>query len=405
MRCMAVHEEGRRLAICQNNDYIRVYNIGRHQKTPLTLKHPLQTNVTCMAWEPFDERVIAVAVNNKVLIWRLNAKGANIKILGCRPSLQCAQIIELPAQPISHIIWDRTTTNAMLAISPSSNKIMVAILTFHIVDVITGEVNSFGAWTGGNITDIVPSSDGRRLAVLYTGNVIRVYDRNTWREERWGGLAGRAVSARAVVSYIPLLSRRKMKRWVGDSHAIPVFDLSPVEFDPSELEIEGAVEREIITIGGKVQCLTLSPDGQRLAVSFADNPRVVALFVMDWLPFVKLTPTGFVEAPLFGSVSIINFLPKFNCGSMLIIVWTGGCIQYLPLIYGDKSPPHFNSRTILDEINDRFSPGDAKLSLTHRTVSDSLRSCELPKGIIDCSENEEIVLFSEKFRKEKSLET
>lgn len=51
LRCVAVHEEGRRIAICQTNNYIRVYNIGRSQKTPLTLKHPLQSNVASMAWE------------------------------------------------------------------------------------------------------------------------------------------------------------------------------------------------------------------------------------------------------------------------------------------------------------------------------------------------------------------
>ncbi|VDM60221.1 unnamed protein product [Angiostrongylus costaricensis] len=439
LRCVAVHDEGRRLAICQNNDYIRVYSIGRPQRAPSTLRHPLQTNVTCMAWEPFDQRVLAVAVSDKILIWRLNTKGANI----------------------NQIIWDRTTTNAILATSPNSGKIMVdrlldfEVITFHIVDVSTGEVDSFGAWSGGNITNVVPTADGQRLVVLYTGNIIRyivrgksnsslvlLYDRSTWREERWSGLAGRAVSAvwsptgccllfsseNSHQIYSIAFSAKNevnedgifeaygfgnyfhirvsdLSRWIGDTHAIPVFDLSPVEFDPSEVEIEGAVERffishllirpynalrctfskslsseryfrAIVTIGGKVHCMTLSPDGQRLAISFADitvvfsdNPGVVAVFIVDWLPTVRLTPasaakiisrvfSGFVEAPMFGCPSIIFFLQKFNSGSMLTIVWSDGCIQYLPLIYGPKSSLNFNSRTILDEISDRSSPGN-----------------------------------------------
>ncbi|KHJ74976.1 hypothetical protein OESDEN_25408, partial [Oesophagostomum dentatum] len=69
--------------------------------------------------------------------------------------------------------------------------------------------------------------------------------------------------------YSRYISALPSLRWTGDSHAMPVFDLSPVEFDPSELEVQGAVEREIVTIGGKVQSLSLSPDGQRLAVNFA----------------------------------------------------------------------------------------------------------------------------------------
>ncbi|KHJ87375.1 hypothetical protein OESDEN_12854, partial [Oesophagostomum dentatum] len=192
-------------------------------------------------------------------------KGTNIK-----PSVHCAQVIELPSEPIGQIVWDRTTTNVIFATSPNTGKIM-------IVDISTGEIDSFGAWTGGNITRIIPTTDGRRLAILYTGNVIRVYDRNSWREERWGGLAGRAVSAvwSPAGDYLLFASEDSNHlyslsfvaknalteegisetRWTGDSHAMPVFDLSPVEFDPSELEVQGAVEREIVTIGGKVQSL------------------------------------------------------------------------------------------------------------------------------------------------------
>ncbi|WKX99254.1 hypothetical protein Q1695_014272 [Nippostrongylus brasiliensis] len=407
LRCVAVHDEGRRLAICQNNNYIRVYNIGRSQKTPLTLKHPLQTNVACMAWEPFDQRVLAVASNSKILIWRLSVKATNIK-----PSARCAQVIELPAEPISHIVWDRTTSNVILAVSPSSNKIM-------IVDISTGEVDCFGAWTGGNITRVVPTADGRRLAVLYTGSVIRVYDRNSFREERWSGLAGRAVSAvwspsgdsllfasedsykLYTISFVPKneLNGDGITEmvWTGDSRAVPIFDVSPVEFDASELEVEGAVEREIVTIGGKVHALTLSPDGQRLAVSFKENPGVVALFIVDWVPVVRLTPCGFIEAPLYGHPSIQFFLPKFRDGSMFGIVWSSGSMQYLPLLYGHSSSSHFNSKTILDEISRQSSPG-------RHLPSESLRSSELPSGIVDRSNNEEVVLFTERFRSDGGVE-
>ncbi|VDO55553.1 unnamed protein product [Haemonchus placei] len=381
LRCVAAHDEGRRLALCQNNNYIRIYNIGRNQKTPLTLKHPLQNNVACMAWEPFDHRVLAVAANNKILIWRLSVKATNIK-----PSVRCAQVVELPATPISQIVWDRTTSNVILAVSPNSSKIM-------IVDISTGEVDCFGAWTGGNVTRIVPTLDGRRFAVLYTGNVIRVYDRSTWHEERWSGLAGRAVSAvwspagdsllfASEESYqlytISFVTKNVLNedgiteaRWTGDTRAVSIFDVSPVEFDPSELEVEGAVEREIVHIGGRVHALTLSPDGQRLAVSFKENPPVVALFIVDWLPIARLTPSGFVEAPLYGHPSILFFLPKFSNGSMLSIVWSSGNLQYLPLLYGHNTSSHFTAGSILDELSGHSSPA-------HRITSDSLRSSELP---------------------------
>ncbi|KAK6013066.1 hypothetical protein OSTOST_21683, partial [Ostertagia ostertagi] len=173
-----------------------------------------------------------------------------------RPSVRCAQVIELPAAPISQIVWDRTTTNVLLAVSPNSNKIMVS------------------------------KHDSTQVKTTNS----RVYDRSTWREERWSGLAGRAVSAvwspsgdslvfSSEDSYqiyaISFVAKNEINedgiseaRWTGDTCAVPIFDVSPVEFDPSELEVDGAVEREIVTIGGKIHNLTLSPDGQRLAVSF-----------------------------------------------------------------------------------------------------------------------------------------
>ncbi|VDL72732.1 unnamed protein product [Nippostrongylus brasiliensis] len=315
-----------------------------------------------MAWEPFDQRVLAVASNSKILIWRLSVKATNIKKS------------DLDNNPI--------------------------------VDISTGEVDCFGAWTGGNITRVVPTADGRRLAVLYTGSVI-------------SGLAGRAVSAvwsptgdsllfasedsykLYTVSFVPKneLNGDGITEmvWTGDSRAVPIFDVSPVEFDASELEVEGAVEREIVTIGGKVHALTLSPDGQRVAVSFKENPGVVALFIVDWVPVVRLTPCGFIEAPLYGHPSIQFFLPKFRDGSMFGIVWSSGSIQYLPLLYGHSSSSHFHSKTILDEISRQSSPG-------RHLPSESLRSSELPSGIVDRSNNEEVVLFTERFRSDGGVE-
>ncbi|KAK6012863.1 hypothetical protein OSTOST_21958 [Ostertagia ostertagi] len=364
-RCVAVHLTHRRPSALWQNQQLHLGLQYRSKSNTRTLKHGCLCRTT-----PFDQRVLAVAANNKILIWRLSVKATNIK-----PSVRCAQVIELPAAPISQIVWDRTTTNVLLAVSPNSNKIM-------IVDISTGEVDCFGAWTGGNVTRIVPTNDGRRLAVLYTGNVIRVYDRSTWREERWSGLAGRAVSAVWSPSGDSLVFSSE------DSYQI--YAISFVA--KNEINEDGISEANCY-IGGKIHNLTLSPDGPKIG----KNPPVVALFIVDWLPTVRFIPSGLVEAPLYGHPSILFFLPKFSNGSLLAIVWSSGSLQYLPMLYGCNTS-QFNSRSILDEISGHSSPG-------HRTTSDSLRSSELPSGCRDRSPNEEIVLFSERFRTSRSTES
>ncbi|MCP9258930.1 hypothetical protein DINM_001921 [Dirofilaria immitis] len=48
VRCIAVHNGGHRIAVCQNNDYIRIFCCGS-DRSPITLKHQCQQNVTDMA--------------------------------------------------------------------------------------------------------------------------------------------------------------------------------------------------------------------------------------------------------------------------------------------------------------------------------------------------------------------
>ena len=79
------------------------------------------------------------------------------------------------------------------------------------------------------------------------------------------------------------------RKWVCSSPK-PIFDFTPVEFDSTETELQGGMERPIIEIGGKVHRLVLSPDGKRLVVSFKQFSTVVATFNVEWSPEVKLEP-------------------------------------------------------------------------------------------------------------------
>lgn len=51
IRCVAFHGDGVRFAVCQLNDYIRIYSFGGVIRAPITLKHSRQKNVVDMAWK------------------------------------------------------------------------------------------------------------------------------------------------------------------------------------------------------------------------------------------------------------------------------------------------------------------------------------------------------------------
>ncbi|GMT18365.1 hypothetical protein PFISCL1PPCAC_9662, partial [Pristionchus fissidentatus] len=355
LRCVAVDGEGGRVAVCQSTDYIRIYGIGADaQQPPLTLHHPQMKNVAAMHFDPHDARLLAVAASSNVLVWRLSGR-----IVGTKPSGQCIRVVETGVSPLSSLVWDSTCSNSVMVASCSSNKIILA-------DLSLGTHSSVGAWFGGGVCGLFPSHDGTRLAVTYTTNVLRIYDRSTWTDEKWGGLAGRATgvvwsptgeslifstegaSALFSLSFTKHVRTGddgvKMITWSSSTRASSIFDLSPIEFDPMEGASGDMLERSdlrpVAQIGGAVSAMACSADGDRLAVTFTDSEccGFIATFIVDWtsLP-VKLHPSGFVEAAFSGTPECVFFLPQYSAGAMLAISWSSGSVQYVPLIYG-KSP-------------------------------------------------------------------
>ncbi|CAG9529521.1 unnamed protein product, partial [Cercopithifilaria johnstoni] len=154
-RCIAVHNSGRRIAICQNNDYIRIFSCDS-DRLPITLKHQYQQNVTDMAW---------------------------------KPSVNCADVIEMSSlAPITQCLWDSVFNQALFIVSASSSCLQV-------LDTSNGESELVRSWSGGRIRHVWISPDGSKIAVAYDENIISVYDRHSWHEERWKKFKGLCVAA------------------------------------------------------------------------------------------------------------------------------------------------------------------------------------------------------------------
>lgn len=351
VRCIAYRSDGERLAICQANDYVRIFGLGRDNKPPITLKHRRQKNVSYLAWKPYDHLVLAVACDDAVLIWRLSPKSPTN-----RPSAQCAQVLDVPPSfcPVTQCVWDKELSFALFVTSPSSTRILV-------LDTLSGEGESVGDWVGSRVRRIWPSPDGSKLLVSYSSSSIKVYDRDSWSEEKWSHLGGVCTAAvwspdssfilfctdsEETIRAVRFSTRmdivqgyQQILRRYGAEFANVVFDVSMVNCGP---DLCG----EPRMVGGAVRDMQISPDGQRLAVAFESDTTIIALFMVDWSLSFILTPCGFIKGHSFGDATIFRFYPKFSTGSLLSVVWSSGCMQYIPLLYGPASDVSASSRLL-----------------------------------------------------------
>ncbi|GMS88170.1 hypothetical protein PENTCL1PPCAC_10345 [Pristionchus entomophagus] len=418
LRCVAVDGEGGRVAVCQSTDYIRIYGIGADaQQPPLTLHHAQMKNVAAMQFDPHDARLLAVAAGANVLVWRLSGR-----IVGTKPSGQCIRVVETGVSPLSSLVWDSAWGNSVMVASCTTNKIILA-------DLSTGAHSSVGAWFGGGVTGLYPSRDGTRLAVTYTTNVLRIYDRATWTDEKWGGLAGRATGVvwsptgeslifsteDSETLFALSFSKNvrtgedgvKMITWSSATRATSIFDLSPIEFDPLKEATEEMLDhsnlRAVAQIGGPVRSMACSADGERLALTFTSQECAgfIATFIVDWasLP-LKLYPTGFVEAAFSGTPECVFFLPQYSAGSMLAISWSSGSVQYVPLIYGKSAAAAALS------VHPLVEPASVHTILEESlgwAGDNSLASVELSSRLVDREDGRDSPICFTEMLKERSM--
>uniref|UniRef100_A0A1I8EEI0 Aladin seven-bladed propeller domain-containing protein n=1 Tax=Wuchereria bancrofti TaxID=6293 RepID=A0A1I8EEI0_WUCBA len=342
-RCIAIHNSGHRIAVCQNNDCIRIFCCGSN-RLPITLKHQYQQNVTDMAWKPFDRMVLAVACTHAVLIWKLDKQNWNI-----RPSVNCADVIEMSSlAPITQCFWDSLFDQALFVVSTSSSCLQV-------LDTSNGESELVGSWAGGRIRHVWISPNGGKIAVAYDGNIISVYDRHSWHEERWKKLKGLCMAAawtplsdvfffatrdepfiRGIHFIKKLQNTENDQLSYGSEIAVPVYDLSKMILEHLDNGSGGnSSSRSTYKVGGYIRDMKISPDGQRIAVTFSEHPTIIALFVVETIPSFFFAPCGLINGAVnFGPATILSFFPKFQYGSLLIVVWLAGKMQYIPLFYG-----------------------------------------------------------------------
>ncbi|VDK88084.1 unnamed protein product [Litomosoides sigmodontis] len=345
VRCIAVHNNGRRIAICQNNDCIRVFCCDSN-RLPITLKHQHQQNVTDMAWKPFDRMVLAVACAHAVLIWKLDKQNLNI-----RQAVNCTVIEMSSLAPVIQCLWDSVFDQALFVVSASSSCLQV-------LDTNNGESELVGSWTGSRIRHVWISPNGDKIAIAYDGNMMSVYDRHSWHEDRWKKLKGLCVAAAwaplsdvlffatnneptiRAVYFVKKLQPQSVENnqfSYGSQSTVTLYDLSGIVLKHADSGSGNSSnsDSKACKVNEFIRDMKISPDGQRIAVVFSGISKIVALFMVETTPSFFFAPCGLINgAENFGSATVLSFFPKFQYGALLAIVWSTGKMQYIPLLYG-----------------------------------------------------------------------
>ncbi|EJW76197.1 hypothetical protein WUBG_12893, partial [Wuchereria bancrofti] len=108
----------------------------------------------------------------------------------------------------------------------------------------------------------------------------------------------------------------------GSEIAVPVYDLSKMILEHLDNGSGGnSSSRSTYKVGGYIRDMKISPDGQRIAVTFSEHPTIIALFVVETIPSFFFAPCGLINGAVnFGPATILSFFPKFQYGSLLIVV-------------------------------------------------------------------------------------
>ncbi|RUS78728.1 hypothetical protein EGW08_013515 [Elysia chlorotica] len=332
VQALAWHPHVPKVAVALRDSSVRVYSTNS-SLSPL-LKHRLQRQVTDLAWQPLSSSVLAVACQSCVLIWHVEPTS-----LASRPSSSCVQVLQCSGHsPVTSLVWT-TSGDRLISASPMHTSIIVW-------DVPKEQGIPLRSDTGGGVPLLACSPDGTKLFTGAMSPLFRIWETHRWTSEVWSELSGRckvacwspdgSVLIFAMEGDSSLYAIKYREDFRGKKDAQSAAGTSVLLADLSPVSVSSDSGAEIIS-GGEIHSLAWDETGERLAVMFEPdamgNNHVIAVFKVTINPVLELLPSGFVKGRLGESVHHIAFVPNFQSGALLSVVWSSGRIGYVPMYF------------------------------------------------------------------------
>ncbi|XP_015789684.1 aladin [Tetranychus urticae] len=328
--CFAWHPKKMVCSIGLANNDIYIYSSLR--KTALLIKHPHQKKLSDLAWKPGTTNVLAVACQNCILIWDLD----QVELKKMQLS-NCVQLFKdgLP-NGITSIAYD-STGEMLAACSPQSTKLFIIKKgpegndEFQIV-------RNFPTC----FTRLLWSPDSLRLLTLTTSNYVSIFESIAWSCKKWS-LENRTPIQCACWSQPEgtfLLFANKKEPIV---YALAFYDQATandvggyVKHCQEVLNVSETILPNGIKVGGRIHDMVWDSNGQRLVISFVDNPEYLAVYRTWSKSLLELSPIGFIHGLSGEKPILISFHDYFKHGSLLTVCWSSGIVSNIPLYYDNN---------------------------------------------------------------------
>ncbi|XP_013779615.1 aladin-like [Limulus polyphemus] len=327
IRAFAWHPHTPKCAVALRDDSVRIFASGS-RVTPL-LKHKQQRGVADMAWKPYSASYLAVACQSGILLWQIEPTS-----LVTRPSSSCITFLQRKGHaPVTSVAWE---PDGCFLVSASA-----ADTSILIWDIGAESCTPMRRVGGGGVSFIRWSPDCQRLFAATPSTLFRIWETQSWTCERWSNVIGHCQNAcwspdgsvlLFTTSEEPLIyslhfgstENIKPHSVAGSKSAIPVADLTPVSVSDGS---------ETIRTGGRVHQMVWDGTGERLAVSFVDNPELIAVFRTRIKPLLELSPCGFIRSPERETPQLLSFHGSFERGALLTVCWSSGKISNIPMLF------------------------------------------------------------------------
>ncbi|KAK7870531.1 hypothetical protein R5R35_002930 [Gryllus longicercus] len=327
INAMAWHPYTVRLAVAFWDDTVRVFGESSNRQNRPVLKCKGQHFVSCLAWRPLSGQELAVGCESGIFLWYVESGTASSSYGRC-----VRQLARRGHSPVSALEWS-PAGDLLLSVSPLDTGV-------YVWDPDTERSTCLRHVAGGGSCLAAWSPNGQRVFTSTMGLVFRVWETKRWKFERWTVQSGRVQSAcwgadghlllfatteePCLYSLAFFNNQTVFREEVGlpAVTAQRVLDLTATELPTGE------------RLGGLVSSLAWDHTSRYLAIMFK-SCNIIAVYRTRVDHGLHILPCCLIRGRAGETPSNICFQPNFKEGALLTIAWSGGYVQYFPIMTRD----------------------------------------------------------------------
>lgn len=296
------------------------------------MEHEFQKDINCLEWKPNNGSTLAVGCKDGICLWNILSKRVQV---GSGTTTMVDEhawmnFLKYPKfGPVNTLSW-----------CPSGRYLAAGSINYNGVivwDVDIENPTPLAEYCLGGVTKLMYSPNGKYLFASTTGNVFRVWDTETWANEKWKTNSSycQAAAWSSDGNLLAFSEARDSKiyivRFTGYDHKLEGVLVKVLDF--SSYTVNLASKRQI-QVGGNIENLAWDSTSKRLVVSFEDSELIANLQCNAVGQSVDFYPIGFMRGPHKGtSCPILHFIPEFPKGALLASCWRSGKISLTPLYF------------------------------------------------------------------------